>query len=117
MKLKIEDYSKDPVLQPVIRSYNDLIIEYIAKNTFPFFLHSRKYFWRTFMEIIEKVKQVLTEEEEERTANPRFQELRAFYEAMKKEGIAINQGYKLPPIDTVGRRLYDETTSRAGQKK
>ena len=44
LKLKIEDYSKDPVLQPVIRSFNDLMTEYIAKNNFPFFLHSRKYF-------------------------------------------------------------------------
>ena len=44
LRLKIEDYSKDPVLQPLIRSYNDLITEYIAKNNFPFFLHSRNYF-------------------------------------------------------------------------
>jgi len=69
------------------------------------------------MEIIEKVKQVLTEEEEERTGNPNFQKLRDFYESMKKEGIAINQGYKLPPIDTIGRRLSGETASQAGQKK
>jgi ATP-dependent protease ClpP protease subunit len=44
LRLKIEDYSKDPALQPLIRSYNDLITEYIAKNSFPFFLHSRNYF-------------------------------------------------------------------------
>ena len=69
------------------------------------------------MEIIEKVKQVLTEEDAERTGNPDFQKLRDFYETMKKEGIAINQGYKLPPIDTIGRRLYGETASQAGQKK
>jgi hypothetical protein len=69
------------------------------------------------MEIIEKVKQVLTEEEEERTGNPNFQKLRDFYETMKREGIAINQGYKLPAIDTIGRRLYAETASQAGQKK
>ena len=69
------------------------------------------------MEIIEKVKRVLTDEEDERTSNPNFQKLRDFYETMKKEGIAINQGYKLPPIDTIGRRLYAETASKAGQKK
>jgi hypothetical protein len=69
------------------------------------------------METVEKLKQVLTEEEEERTGNPNFQKLRDFYETMKKEGIAINQRYNLPPIDTIGRRLYAETASKAGQKK
>ena len=69
------------------------------------------------MELIEKVKQVLAEEVEERTGNPNFQKLRDFYETMKKEGIAINQGYKLPPIDTIGRRLYADTANRVGQKK
>ncbi len=69
------------------------------------------------MEIIEKVKRVLTEEEEERTGNPNFQKLRDFYETMKKEGIATNQGYNLPPIDTIGRRLYAETANRTGQRK
>lgn len=69
------------------------------------------------MEIVDKLKQVLTEEEEERTENPNFQKLRDFYETMKKEGIAINQGYKLPPIDTIGRRLYAGTASKAGQTK
>jgi len=69
------------------------------------------------MEITEKVKQVLTEEEQERTANPKFQKLRDFYETMKEKGIATNQGYKLPPIDTIGRRLYADTANRVGQKK
>jgi len=69
------------------------------------------------MEIIEKVKQVLTEEEEERTGNPNFQKLRDFYDTMKREGIAINQGYKLPPMDTIGRRLHTDTANRVGQKK
>lgn len=44
LRLKIEDYSREPALQPLIRSYNDLTTEYIAKNSFPFFLHSRNYF-------------------------------------------------------------------------
>jgi hypothetical protein len=44
LRLKIEDYSNDSLLQPVIRSYNDLMTEYIAKNNFPFSLHSRNYF-------------------------------------------------------------------------
>ena len=69
------------------------------------------------MELIEKVKKVLCEEEVERTDNPNFQKLSAFYETMKKEGIAINQGYKLPPIDTIGRRLYENSANKTGQNK
>jgi hypothetical protein len=41
-RLRIEDYSTDATLQPLIRSYNDLITEYIAMNEYKFFLHSRK---------------------------------------------------------------------------
>lgn len=44
MKLKIEDFSGDATLQPLIRTYNDLITEFIAKNGHEFFLHSRRYF-------------------------------------------------------------------------
>ncbi|MGL4596487.1 MAG: SDH family Clp fold serine proteinase, partial [Bacteroidia bacterium] len=42
LKLKIEDYSKDAVLQPLIREYNDIICHYISKMDYKFFLHSRK---------------------------------------------------------------------------
>lgn len=44
LRLRIEDYSKDPVLQPLIRTYNDLTTEFIAKNGFKVFMHSRNYF-------------------------------------------------------------------------
>ena len=44
LKLKIEDYSNDKGLQPLIRSYNDLITEYIAKNGLQTFMHSRNFF-------------------------------------------------------------------------
>ena len=44
LKLKVEDYSKDVLLQLMIRSYNDLLTEYIARNNLRVFLHSRKYF-------------------------------------------------------------------------
>lgn len=44
LRLEIEDYSDDDKLQPLIRSYNDLITEYISKNGFKFFMHSRLYF-------------------------------------------------------------------------
>ena len=44
LKLKIEDFSEDSVLHSLIRSYNDLLTEYIARNNFSLFLHSRKLF-------------------------------------------------------------------------
>ncbi len=44
LKLKIEDYSKNIPLREVIRSYNDLMIEYIRRNNYPFFLHSKNHF-------------------------------------------------------------------------
>ncbi|HLP44522.1 MAG TPA: serine dehydrogenasease [Candidatus Kapabacteria bacterium] len=44
LKLKIEDYTKEDDLRKKIRSYNDMIVHYIAKSDFPFFLHSKKWF-------------------------------------------------------------------------
>jgi membrane-bound ClpP family serine protease len=43
LKLKIEDYSNDKVLKPLIREYNDLICQYILRNGSEAFLHSRKF--------------------------------------------------------------------------
>ena len=44
LRLKIDDYSKNKTLQSLIRSYNDLLTEYIAKNNFKAFLHTRNFF-------------------------------------------------------------------------
>lgn len=43
LKLKIEDYSADTELKPLIREYNDLICQYILRNGAEAFLHSRKF--------------------------------------------------------------------------
>ena len=43
LKLKIEDYSTDATLKPLIRDYNDLICQYIIRNGSEAFLHSRKF--------------------------------------------------------------------------
>lgn len=43
LKLKIEDYSKNPELKSLIRSYNDLICQYIIRSGSEIFLHSRKF--------------------------------------------------------------------------
>lgn len=44
LRLEIDDYSRDPILRPLVRSYNDLLTEYIAQRNFKLFLHSRSYF-------------------------------------------------------------------------
>ena len=44
LRLRINDYSNDAVLRPLVRSYNDLLTEYIARQGFKYFLHSRDYF-------------------------------------------------------------------------
>ena len=42
--LKIDDYSNDKELKELIRNYNDLITEYINRQNFSSFIHSRKHF-------------------------------------------------------------------------
>lgn len=44
LKLKIEDYSRENALRTKIRSYNDMIVNYISKNNYSFFLHSKNWF-------------------------------------------------------------------------
>lgn len=44
LRLKIEDYSQDLQLRNLVRSYNDLLIEYINRFGYKFFVHSRSYF-------------------------------------------------------------------------
>lgn len=43
-KLRIDDYSEDQELRSLIRAYNDLLTDYIARQGHRFFLHSRDYF-------------------------------------------------------------------------
>lgn len=44
LRLKIDDYSADPTLKKLIRGYNDLLVEYIARSDQKHFMHSRDYF-------------------------------------------------------------------------
>lgn len=44
LKLEIEDYSDKNELRTLIRNYNDLLTEFIARNGYKVFLHSREYF-------------------------------------------------------------------------
>ena len=44
LNLRLKITLKDISLRTMIRQYNDLIVEYIAKTNFRLFLHSRNYF-------------------------------------------------------------------------
>ena len=41
LRLKIDDYSTNGELRQLIRSYNDLLIQYIVREGYPYFLHCR----------------------------------------------------------------------------
>jgi len=43
LKLKIEDFEMDKELSSLIRNYHRLIVDYINKNRFNFFFHTRHY--------------------------------------------------------------------------
>jgi len=43
LKLKIEDYSDNEDLRTLIRSYYELLSDYVSKNRFPIFVHTRKF--------------------------------------------------------------------------
>lgn len=44
LRLRIDDYSSDTSLRKLVRDYNDLLTEYIARGEFKFFMHSKNYF-------------------------------------------------------------------------
>lgn len=44
LRLKIDDYSRDTTLRPLVRTYNDLLTEYVAQRNYKLFMHSRNYF-------------------------------------------------------------------------
>lgn len=44
LRLKINDYSADTNLRTIIRSYNDLLTQYIGRGDFKWFIHNRQYF-------------------------------------------------------------------------
>ncbi len=43
LKLRIEDYSDEKELRELIRGYYELLSDYVNKNRFPIFVHTRKF--------------------------------------------------------------------------
>lgn len=44
LRLKVDDYSTDTVLRPLIRSYNDLLTQFIIRDGYKSFIHNRHFF-------------------------------------------------------------------------
>jgi len=44
LRLKIEDYSDDETMRHPIRTYQDMLTDYVGKNGYPNFLHTRRFF-------------------------------------------------------------------------
>jgi len=60
------------------------------------------------MSIVKRVKDTTKEIHKGLAGTPEFDRLNDFYKKMKESGIAKKQEYSLPPIDTVGRDLYQK---------
>lgn len=67
------------------------------------------------MSITKKVKAVL-EAEKEKMQESKTSKLTEYYEHVKKLGIVKKQEYNIPPIDTVGRRLYEQYVVRDSEE-
>lgn len=63
------------------------------------------------MSITNRIKKAVASEKEK---NPDISttKLNDYYEKVKKMGIVKKQEYNIPPIDTVGRRLYEQYVVR-----
>jgi hypothetical protein len=68
------------------------------------------------MTIVEEIQKELIEKKELLGKSEGFEELQEFYTEMQELGIAKKPQYDLPPIDTIGRHLY-EVRHTASKKK
>lgn len=68
------------------------------------------------MAIVEEIKKEINERKESLKDNEEYVRLRDFYIEMQELGIVKKAEYDLPPLDTIGRRLY-EVRHSASKKK
>lgn len=59
------------------------------------------------MTLSEEVEKEIEEKKEALKDNKEYVRLRDFYIEMQELGIAKKPEYDLPPLDTIGRKLYD----------
>ena len=67
------------------------------------------------MVTIEEIEKILTEAEVVLENDAEFVRLREFYKEMLERGVISKHQYDLPPVDTVGRNMY-EIQNRANRK-
>ena len=68
------------------------------------------------MTISEQVEEVVSRESEKndnKNGLERFRELQA---EIEKIGFAQKQEYTLPPLDTIGRKVFEGTTAKASKR-
>jgi hypothetical protein len=58
------------------------------------------------MTLPERVAKTVEDTSAEFAKEPRFVELKAFYEQMLRNGIAIKRPYEIGQLDTIGRDVY-----------
>ncbi len=68
------------------------------------------------MTMVEEVEKEINERKEALENNKDYVRLRDFYVEMQELGVAKKPQYDLPPLDTIGRRLY-EVRHATGKKK
>jgi hypothetical protein len=66
------------------------------------------------MTIREKIEKALSENKRVTAEDP--QKLGEFIEELRREGLLTKKQYDLPPLDTVGRQLYQENASDSALK-
>lgn len=64
------------------------------------------------MSIVDEVKVEAQKRGAQMVMDAKFLELQAFYETMLASGIAIKRPYDIPPLDTIGRSLYEALALR-----
>lgn len=59
------------------------------------------------MTLVEEIQKEVEEKKESLKDNKEYVRLRDFYVEMQELGLAKKTEYDLPPLDTIGRRLYE----------
>ncbi|MFC0875009.1 hypothetical protein ACE01N_00355 [Saccharicrinis sp. FJH2] len=58
-------------------------------------------------EISDKIKEVSEEQKLKFEDDSKYKEFKQFFDEMKDKGLLNPKQYSIPPLDTVGKRLYN----------
>ena len=68
------------------------------------------------MTLVDEVQKEIEEKKESLRDNKEYVRLRDFYTEMQELGVAKKNEYNLPPLDTIGRKLYEVKHSVSKRK-